>query len=42
MFRMKDYSKPWTDERFFEFFNISKKEQNVIINFVKEKIGYNF
>ena len=27
---MQDYSKPWTDERFYKFFNITSAEQKVI------------
>ena len=30
MFRMVDYSQPWTDERFYKFFNITPEEQKVI------------
>ena len=30
MFRMVDYSQPWTDERFYKFFNITSEEQKVI------------
>ena len=30
MFRMVDYSQPWTDERFYNFFNITSAEQKVI------------
>ena len=30
MFRMSDYSQPWTDERFYKFFNITPEEQKVI------------
>ena len=29
-FIMSDYSKPWTDERFYKFFNITPAEQKVI------------
>ena len=32
MFRMKDYSKPWTDERFYKLFNLTKDEINIIEN----------
>lgn len=27
---MEDYSQPWTNERFYEFFGITKEEQNMI------------
>ena len=27
---MEDYSQPWTDERFYKFFNITKEEQKII------------
>ena len=27
---MQDYSQPWTDERFYKYFNITKEEQNII------------
>jgi len=27
---MSDYSKPWTDERFYKYFNITKEEQKII------------
>lgn len=30
MFRMADYTQPWTDERFYNFFNITPEEQKVI------------
>ena len=30
MFRMADYTQPWTDERFYKYFNISLEEQKVI------------
>ena len=30
MFRMEDYTEPWTDERFYKFFNITPAEQKVI------------
>ena len=30
MFRMEDYTEPWTDERFYKFFNITPEEQKVI------------
>ena len=30
MFRMVDYSQPWTDERFYKFFNITPAEQKII------------
>ena len=30
MFRMADYTQPWTDERFYKFFNITPAEQKVI------------
>ena len=32
MFRMKDYSMPWTDERFYKLFNLTKEEINIIEN----------
>jgi hypothetical protein len=32
---MEDYKKPWTDERFYKFFNISKNEQQQIIDYLK-------
>ena len=30
MFRMSDYTQPWTDERFYKFFNITPDEQKII------------
>lgn len=30
MFRMADYTQPWTDERFYKFFNITPEEQKHI------------
>ena len=30
MFRMSDYSQPWTDERFYKFFDITPEEQKII------------
>ena len=33
MFRMKDYSKPWTDERFYKYFNLTKEEIDYIENY---------
>ena len=27
---MKDYSKPWNDERFYKYFQLSKEEINII------------
>ena len=27
---MNDYSKPWTDERMYDYFNITKEEQKEI------------
>lgn len=32
---MGDYKSPWTDERFYKFFNISKDEQQQIIDYLK-------
>ena len=32
MFRMKDYSKPWTDERFYKEFNLTEEEIKFIEN----------
>ena len=32
MFRMTDYSQPWTDERFYKYFNLTKEEINRIEN----------
>lgn len=34
---MDDYTEEWTDKRFFEYFNISEKEQNLIKQIIKEK-----
>ena len=36
MFRMVDYSQPWTDERFYKFFNITPEEQKVIEDTMKK------
>ena len=36
MFRMKDYSKPWTDERFYKMLNLTKEE----ITIIEEDITY--
>ena len=36
MFRMKDYSKPWTDERFYKYFNINKEEQELIEKYAEK------
>ena len=33
MYRMKDYTKPWTDERYYKTFNLTKEEINIIENF---------
>ena len=32
---MKDYNKPWTDERFYEYFKISKETQQKIHEYIK-------
>ena len=32
MFRMTDYSQPWTDDRFYKYFNLTKEEINRIEN----------
>jgi hypothetical protein len=32
---MKNYTKPWTDERFFKYFNITKDEQKIIKQIVE-------
>ena len=32
---MKDYSKPWTDERFYKFFDITDEEKEIIENVIK-------
>ena len=29
-FIMSDYSQPWTDERFYKFFEITPEEQKII------------
>lgn len=34
---MDDYTEEWADKRFFEYFNISEKEQNLIKQIIKEK-----
>lgn len=36
---MSDYSSSWTNERFYEVFNISKKEQKLIEKTVKNLVG---
>ena len=36
MFRMVDYTQPWTDERFYNFFNITHEEQKVIEETMKK------
>lgn len=36
----KDYKKPWTNERFYEYFNISKEDQKIIAKTMK-KYEYN-
>ena len=33
---MKDYTKPWTDERFYKYFNINKEEQKLIENYAEK------
>lgn len=33
---MNDYSKPWTDERFYAYFNITPEEQKIIEKTVKD------
>lgn len=33
---MKDYTEPWTDERFYKYFNISKEEKEEIEKFIKD------
>lgn len=33
MYRMKDYTKPWTDERYYKLFNLTKEEIDIIENF---------
>ena len=35
---MKDYKEPWTDERFYKYFNISKENQKKIENYANELI----
>lgn len=34
---LEDYTKPWTDERLYKFFNISDEEQKIIENLISEK-----
>ena len=36
MFRMVDYSQPWTDERFYKYFNITLEEQKIIEETMKK------
>ena len=38
MFRLKDYSKPVTNETFYKLFNIAKEEQEIIENFKPGRI----
>lgn len=33
---MKDYTKPWTDDRFYEYFDINKAEQQLIEDFINK------
>ena len=33
---MEDYTKPWTDERFYKYFNINKEEQELIENYAEK------
>ena len=37
MYRMKDYTKPWTDERYYKLFNLTKEEIKIIENFKPDK-----
>lgn len=36
MFRMADYTQPWTDKRFYQFFNITPEEQKLIESAMKK------
>ena len=36
MFRMADYSQPWTDERFYKYFNLTADEIKLIEDTIKE------
>ena len=33
---MEDYTKPWTDERFYKYFNINKEEQELIEKYAEK------
>lgn len=37
MYRMKDYTKPWTDERYYKTFNLTKDEIKIIEEFKPKK-----
>ena len=32
----EDYAKPWTDERFYNYFNINKEEQELIEKYAEK------
>lgn len=36
---MSDYTQPWTDERFYEFFNITPEEQKIIEETMAKKVN---
>ena len=36
---MNDYTTPWTDERFYAYFDITADEQKIIETFLKLKRG---
>lgn len=33
---MEDYTQPWTDERFFDFFNVNEKEKSLIMQTIRD------
>lgn len=37
MYRMKDYTEPWTDERYYKTFNLTKDEIKIIEEFKPKK-----
>ena len=38
MYKMKDYTKPWTDERYYKTFNLTKDEIKIIEEFKRNEI----
>ena len=38
---MNDYSEPWTDERFYDFFNISNEERDLVNRLFEKQTSWN-